>query len=107
VGGVVVNLVRRRELDDEARTATLAGTLPRAQVEADLIKAGIDVTPQLVDGLLLEARDHAERRALEDEQRERIAELDVPTYELDRQADGIDLGGLYELAADLVDQGMA
>ena len=107
VGGVVVNLVRRRELDDEPRAAALAGTLPRAQIEADLVKAGIDVTPQLVDGLLLEARDHAERRALEDEQRERIAELDVPTYELDRQPDGIDLGGLYELAADLVDQGMA
>jgi anion-transporting ArsA/GET3 family ATPase len=107
VGGVVVNLVRRRELDDEARAAALAGKLPRAQIEADLIKAGIDVTPQLVDGLLLEARDHAERRALEDEQRERIAELDVPTYDLDRQPDGIDLGALYELAADLVDQGMA
>ncbi len=107
VGGVVVNLVRRRELDDEARAAALAGTLPRAQIEADLVKAGIDVTPQLVDGLLLEARDHAERRALEDEQRERIAELDVPTYELGRQPDGIDLGALYELAADLVDQGMA
>ena len=51
-----------------------------------------------------EAREHAERRALEDEQRERIAELDVPTYELPRLADGIDLGGLYELAADLIDQ---
>jgi anion-transporting ArsA/GET3 family ATPase len=107
VGGVVVNLVRRRELDDDARAAALAGTLPRAGIEADLAKAGVDVTPQLVDGLLREARDHAERRRLEDEQRERIATLDAPTYKLDRQADGIDLGALYELAADLVEQGMA
>ena len=33
--------------------------------------------------------------------------LGVPTYELQRLADGIDLGGLYELAADLREQGMA
>jgi len=31
----------------------------------------------------------------------------VPTYELGRLPDGIDMGGLYELAADLLDQGMA
>ncbi len=54
-----------------------------------------------------EAREHAERRALEDEQRGRITELDVPTDELPRLADGIDLGALYELAAELCDQGMA
>jgi hypothetical protein len=106
VGGII-DLVRRRELDDDARGAALAGSLPRAGIEADLAKAGVDVTPQLVDGLLREARDHAERRRLEDEQRARITALDVPTYELDRLADGIDLGALYELAADLVDQGMA
>ncbi len=31
----------------------------------------------------------------------------MPTYELPRLPDGIDLGGLYELAADLIEQGMA
>ena len=61
----------------------------------------------MLDGLLTEAREHAERRDLEDEQRKRINELDVATYELPRLTDGIDLGGLYELAADLCEQGMA
>jgi anion-transporting ArsA/GET3 family ATPase len=107
VGGVVVNLTRPKELDDEARDAALSGLLPREQIEADLAKVGIDVTPELLEGLLDEARAHAERRDLEDEQRERIAGLDVPTYELTRLPDGIDLGGLYELAAQLRDQGMA
>ncbi len=32
----------------------------------------------MLDGLLTEAREHAERRDLEDEQRKRINELDVP-----------------------------
>jgi len=107
VGGVVVNLTRPKELDDEARDAAIAGLLPRAEIESDLAKVGIDVTPELLEGLLEEARAHAERRDLEDEQRERIATLGVPTYELTRLADGIDLGGLYELAAQLRDQGMA
>jgi len=106
VGGVVVNLTRPKELDD-AREQARTGQLPRAEVEAELVKANIDVTPELLDGLLEEARQHAERRELEDEQRERIAALDVPTYELPRIADGIDLGGLYELAEDLREQGLA
>ncbi|MGI8901801.1 MAG: ArsA-related P-loop ATPase [Nocardioides sp.] len=107
VGGVVVNLVRDRALAEEDRDQVLAGSLPRAQIEGDLVKAGVDVTPQLVDGLLQEARDHAERRVLEDSQRARINALDVPTYELGRLPDGVDMGGLYELASDLLDQGMA
>ncbi len=107
VGGVVVNLTRPQELGDEARDAALSDELPREAVEADLQKVGIDVTPDLLDGLLDEGQAHAERRALEDEQRARIAALDVPTYELGRLAAGIDLGSLYELAADLREQGMA
>jgi anion-transporting ArsA/GET3 family ATPase len=107
VGGVVVNMVRSKELDDDARDRALNGDLPRRQVEQALGRVGVETSKQLVDGLLDEARSHAQRRALEDEQRKRIAELDVPTYELTRMPDGVDLGGLYELAADLVDQEMA
>ena len=33
--------------------------------------------------------------------------LDVPHYELPRLADGVDLGGLYELAAQLKAQGLS
>lgn len=106
VGGVVVNLVRPKELDDE-REAARAGSLPVDEITADLAKAGIDVTDELVGGLLDEARLHAERRDLEDEQRSRVEALGVPTYELGRLPDGIDLGSLYELAEDLREQGMA
>ncbi|MGZ4437887.1 MAG: ArsA family ATPase [Nocardioidaceae bacterium] len=107
VGGVVVNLVRSKELDDTARDRALAGELPRDKIVEGLEHAGVKPTKTLVDGLLAEARGHAERRELEDEQRKRITELDVPTYELPRLPDGMDLGGLYELAADLREQGMA
>ena len=106
-GGVVVNLTRPKSLDGEAREAALSGVLPRDAIEGDLHKIGVDVTPDLLDGLVEEARGHAERRQLEDDQRARIDGLGLPTYELQRLPDGVDLGGLYELAAELREQGMA
>jgi anion-transporting ArsA/GET3 family ATPase len=107
VGGVVVNLAHRAELDDRDRDRAMAGDLDRAAIEAELQQAGVKPTQTLVAGLLEEAREHAERRELEDAQRKRINALDVPTYELPRLPDGIDLGALYELAAELCKQGMA
>jgi anion-transporting ArsA/GET3 family ATPase len=107
VGGVVVNLVRSQDLDATERKAILGDAVDRKALEADLGAAGLKVDARVVDGLLREGREHAQRRDLEDEQRARISALDVPTYELPRLSDGIDLGGLYELAADLIDQGMA
>ncbi|CAN5639107.1 ArsA-related P-loop ATPase [soil metagenome] len=107
VGGVVVNLSRPQELDDRERDQAVSGELDRAGVAADLDSVGIKPTETLVDGLFLEAREHAERRELEDEQRKRIGALDASTYELPRLPDGVDLGGLYELAGLLCEQGLA
>ncbi|QIX28268.1 ArsA family ATPase [Nocardioides sp. JQ2195] len=107
VGGVVVNLVRPRDLGDDELAAARAGTLDRSAIESDLREAGIAVDDVLIDGLLTEAHDHAERRALEDSQRQLVSKLGVPTYELERLPSGMDLGGLYDLAASLREQGMA
>ena len=107
VGGIVVNMTRRAALDGDERDAAISGELDREAVAADLEKAGVKPTETLLDGLLAEAREHAERRELEDEQRKRITAIDVPAYELPRLPDGIDLGALYELAAELCKQGLA
>jgi anion-transporting ArsA/GET3 family ATPase len=107
VGGVVVDMVRPRELDDDDLAAVRAGKVPTRAVAAELKRGGLTGNGDLVAGLLSEARDHAERRALEDEQRALVGRLDVPTYELPRLAGGVDLGGLYELAELLRDQGLA
>ncbi len=107
VGGIVVNMVRPRDLSAEDLAAARAGTLDRERVESEVKAAGIEVTPVLIDGLLHEAAQHAERRALEDEQREVVRDLGVPTYELPRMAGGVDLGALYEFAGLLREQGMA
>jgi anion-transporting ArsA/GET3 family ATPase len=107
VGGVVVNMVRPRDLGPESLAAARAGTIDPAAVAADLKSAGLEVDEGLVSGLIADAHDHAERRALEDDQREVVAGLGVPTYELPRLAGGVDLGSLYELAALLREQAMA
>jgi len=107
VGAVIVNQVRPRDLDEHDLAAVRAGKVTKRKVATDLNRAGLPGTGDLVLGLLSEARDHAERRALEDAQRELVRGFDVPTYELPRLPGGADLGGLYELAAELKKQGMA
>ncbi|WP_370039838.1 ArsA-related P-loop ATPase [Nocardioides sp.] len=107
VGGVIVNLVRPRDLPDDALALAAAGKLDKEAVRAELDAVGVSTTKTLVDGLAAEARDHAERRTLEESQRALVDQLGVPTYELERLAGGIDLGGLYDLAATLRDQGLA
>src|SRR4051794_19155489 len=103
VGGVIVNQVRPRDISAHDLAAARAGRLDAAQIEADLKEAGVDIGDELVPGLLAEAQDHAERRALEDAQRAVVTGLGLPVYELPRLAGGVDLGGLYELAGDLAD----
>ncbi|MFT4262190.1 MAG: ArsA-related P-loop ATPase [Nocardioides sp.] len=105
-GHVIVNLARPRDLDDEELAHALAGTLDRAQIATDLGRVGIAADDTLIDGLIADAADHAERRALEDAQRAKVAGLGVPSCELPRLAGGMDLGGLYELAALLTEQGL-
>jgi anion-transporting ArsA/GET3 family ATPase len=107
VGGVVVNLVRPQDLDEEARSALLDGTFDEAALAKAIGSAGIDATPALVHSLVAEGRDHAERRQLEDSQRVLVETLDLPTYELAKLPGGVDLGGLYELAEALCEQGLA
>ncbi len=106
VGAVLVNLLRSNQLGESERGKAVADRLPRDKIAADLASAGIEPEPALLDGLLTEAREHAERRALEDEQRRHLEKLNLPVLDLPRLPDGVDLGGLYELAAELCEQGV-
>jgi anion-transporting ArsA/GET3 family ATPase len=107
VGSVIVNLVRPQDLDDDARASLLDGTADTAALTKALTSAGIDATAALVEALVAEGRDHAERRRLEDSQRVLVEKIGVPAYELGQLPGGVDLGGLYELAESLREQGLA
>jgi len=118
LGGIVVNMVRRPMLDPASLDAALAGTLDRTQVASSLATVGIrgsagapgpGVRPggRLVDALLEEAREHAQRIAIEGTERRELAAPGCPVYELPALNDGVDLGALYRLAQELREQGAA
>ena len=107
VGGVVVNAVREPLLKVADLTAAAKGRLPGAEIAAGLDAAGVHVRAGVVDALLVEVAEHAERVALEKAERRTLKALGRPTYELPLLAEGVDLGGLYGLAERLCAGGAA
>ena len=107
VGGVVVNAVRAPLLRPAQLTAAAKGRLDAGDVSAGLKAAGVPSGEPTVTALLEEAAGHAERVALEKAGRKTLKGLGRPTYELPLLPDGVDLGGLYQLAEHLCQQGAA
>ena len=107
VGGVVVNLVREAVLPVRRLAAAGRGNLDADEVGAGLAEAGLPAGAAVVEALLIEAREHADRLALEKRERAEVELIGRPVYELPALAAGVDLGGLYLLAERLIEQGMA
>ncbi|MGY3203143.1 ArsA family ATPase [Streptomyces sp. TE5632] len=111
VGRIIVNMVRPEVL--EATDLELVGTVERSSVARALSSAGLGGArrgghaERLVDPLLAQAEEYAERYTLEAEQRAALAEVDLPLHELPLLAEGMDLAGLYELAEELRAQGVS
>jgi anion-transporting ArsA/GET3 family ATPase len=107
IGGVVINQVREAILTPKALTAAARSAIPREGVAADLDRVHVRPTAAVVDGLLAEAKNHAERVALERDEAKVIAGLRRPTYRLPSLPEGVDANGIRELAETLVAEGMA
>ncbi|MEV5255278.1 ArsA family ATPase [Streptomyces werraensis] len=111
VGRVIVNMVRPQVLD--SADLELVGSVPRSAVARSLSSAGLGGArrgghaERLVEPLLTQAEEYAERYALETEQRAVLAELGMPLHELPLFAEGMDLAGLYALARKLRGQGVS
>ncbi|MBV1949962.1 ArsA-related P-loop ATPase [Streptomyces sp. BV129] len=111
VGRVIVNMVRPELLD--AAELELARTVPHNAVARALSSAGLGGArrgghaERLVDPLLAQAAEYAERHTLEQEQRAVLDELGLPVDELPLLAEDMDLAGLYELATELRKQGLS
>jgi hypothetical protein len=106
VGAVLVNMVRSPALAPDALDAARAGTLDRAGIGAALRKVGVAADEPLLDSLLAEAAEHAERVALETVERADLVATGRPVLELPALVEGIDLGALYDLAGLLREQGV-
>ncbi|SEO88817.1 ArsA-related P-loop ATPase [Actinacidiphila rubida] len=112
VGAVIVNMLRPVLLSDADLTEVADGPRRTAVAKA-LSQAGLGgarrggLAERLVDPLLAQAHEHAERVVLERAQRAEITGLGLPVRELELLSDGVDLGGLYRLAESLRKQAVA
>ncbi|MCX4972622.1 MULTISPECIES: ArsA-related P-loop ATPase [unclassified Streptomyces] len=111
VGRIIVNMVRPALLDDADLELTAAA--PRTAIAKSLSAAGLGgarrggLAERLVDPLLEQAAEYAERHTLEREQRAVLTEQGLPLHELPLLAEGMDLAGLYQLAKELRQQGIS
>lgn len=107
VGGIMVNMVRPVELTPEQLSAAAASSVDEDDLALGLKAAGIDDSLRLATELAAELTEHAVAVSREKLQRDRLAEPGQPRYDLPVISDGIDLAGLYRLAATLREQGAA
>jgi len=109
-GAVIVNMVHPQWLPDRSVTAAANGRVDAARIRAGLASAGLDLAPDVIDGLVAETVEHAVRVNAEAAALHRLRTepgTPVPLLELPRVIDGIDMGSLYDLADALVEQGVA
>lgn len=103
----------RGSTDDHLNRAALARALATAGPDGTELDAGVGDasggavgTGGLVEPLLAQAHEYAQRLALEQQERSAVARLGLATRELHLLVDGVDPAGLHRLAADLRAQGL-
>ncbi|WP_255953327.1 ArsA-related P-loop ATPase [Streptomyces odontomachi] len=112
-GRVIVNMVRPALLEEASLALVRDGAPARTALARSLSAAGLGGArrgggaERLVSPLLGQAAEYAERHALECDQRAVLAGLGLPLHELPLLAEGMDLAGLFQLAALLREQGFA
>jgi hypothetical protein len=106
-GGIIINMARPAMLDAADLAAAASGSLDIAELVVGLKAAGISDNHGLATDLMTELREHAQQVALQGRERDELLTAGLPHYELPLVPDGIDLAGLYQLAAILREQGAA
>jgi anion-transporting ArsA/GET3 family ATPase len=106
-GGIIINMARPALLDPADLAAAASGSLDVTELAVGLKAAGISDNHGLAADLMTELREHALQVALQNRERGELLTAGQPHYELPMIPDGIDLAGLYQLAATLRKQGAA
>ncbi len=109
-GAVLINRARPLRLPALSVTAAADGRVDSDQIRAGLLAACLDLDLAVVDGLVAETVEHAIRVAAEQQARAKLADAGMPLVELPELTeigvDGVDLGGIYQLAEVLREQGV-
>jgi anion-transporting ArsA/GET3 family ATPase len=107
VGGIMVNMARPVALTGDQLRAAAAGRLDEDELALGLKAAGLDDSRALAADLAAELAEQSRTELAQQAQRRRLDEPGQPVYQLPMIADGMDLAGLYRLAAALREQGAA
>ena len=109
-GAVLINRARPSRLPARSVNAAANGQVDADRVRTGLLAASLELDPAVLDGLVAETVEHAVRVDAEQHARIRLADAGLPLIELpeltDVGVDGVDLGGIYELAEALLEQGV-
>ncbi|HSK61327.1 MAG TPA: ArsA-related P-loop ATPase [Actinomycetospora sp.] len=105
-GAVLVNRIRPSRLPATALAAAVTGAAIDADLRSGLEAAGLFLKDDEVDGLVSETVEHAERVQVETTVRSRLDAAGLPQLDLPELTEGVDLGGIYELAELLREQGV-
>jgi anion-transporting ArsA/GET3 family ATPase len=106
IGTVIVNRATKGLLPAEVRSRAAEGDIDRDAIAAGLAAAGITLPDRDFEGLITEAVEHSATLQAQDDSATELAQVDVARMYLPALADGMDLGGLYELAEHLSKQGV-
>ena len=106
-GGIMINMVRPVMLAPDQLRAAATGSVDEHELAVGLKAAGLDDSVRLAADLAVELTDDARSAVAQREQEHRLAAPGQPCYKLPMISDGMDLAGLYRLAAALRDQGAA
>ncbi|MGO9081321.1 MAG: ArsA-related P-loop ATPase [Streptosporangiaceae bacterium] len=106
-GGIMINMTRPLDLSGEQLAAAAQGQLDEEELVLGLKAAGLDDSRTLAADLAAELAEQATAAAGQQVQQRRLDAAGQPCYELPLIPDGMDLAGLYRLAAALREQGAA
>ncbi|WP_433761931.1 ArsA-related P-loop ATPase [Nocardia sp. CA-135398] len=106
IGTVIVNRATKGQLPADVRNRAAQGDIDRDAILAGLTEAGISLSDQDFQGLITETVEHSATLRAQDESAAELAKVNVSRMYLPALADGMDLGGIYELAEHLSKQGV-
>ncbi|KAA0024474.1 ArsA family ATPase [Antrihabitans cavernicola] len=106
VGTVVVNRANNGFLPKDARAEAAKGNVDVEAIRKGLDKVGIALSEDDFAGLITETIEHSATLQAQDDSAADLAKVDAARMYLPALPEGVDLGGLYELAAILSEQGV-
>lgn len=106
IGTVIVNRANEGHLPVQIRDRAAVGEVDTTALAAGLAEAGITLSDTDFQGLITETVEHSATLRAQDQSAAELAKVNVARLYLPALTDGMDLGGLYELAEHLSAQGV-